>query len=137
MPAQLLQAVDMDLPDLVRAAEDACGRAIDTDPGFVSLAAALHHLALLDRYAVFRGMRRDVLLDFADAVNALDGSYITAEDVGTSTRMRSSARRTTGAIALRTANGTCVDVHTVSPPPMGSGAARTPRVSSGMPATRG
>jgi leucine dehydrogenase len=32
------------------------------------------------------GMRRDVLLDFADAVNALDGSYITAEDVGTSAR---------------------------------------------------
>ena len=30
--------------------------------------------------------RRDVLLDFADAVNALDGSYITAEDVGTSAR---------------------------------------------------
>jgi leucine dehydrogenase len=32
------------------------------------------------------GLRRDVLLDFADAVNALDGSYITAEDVGTSSR---------------------------------------------------
>jgi leucine dehydrogenase len=32
------------------------------------------------------GLRRDVLLDFADAVNALDGSYITAEDVGTSAR---------------------------------------------------
>jgi leucine dehydrogenase len=31
-------------------------------------------------------LRRDVLLDFADAVNALEGSYITAEDVGTSTR---------------------------------------------------
>ncbi len=30
--------------------------------------------------------RREVLLDFADAVNALDGSYITAEDVGTSAR---------------------------------------------------
>lgn len=30
--------------------------------------------------------RRDVLLDFADAVNALDGSYVTAEDVGTSAR---------------------------------------------------
>lgn len=27
--------------------------------------------------------RRAVLLDFADAVNALDGSYVTAEDVGT------------------------------------------------------
>jgi leucine dehydrogenase len=32
------------------------------------------------------GLRRDVLLDFADTVNALDGSYITAEDVGTSAR---------------------------------------------------
>jgi hypothetical protein len=53
----------MDLPDLVRAAEDACGRAIDTDPGFVSLASALHSLGLLDRYAVFRGLRRDVLDD--------------------------------------------------------------------------
>jgi leucine dehydrogenase len=29
--------------------------------------------------------RREMLLDFADTVNALDGSYITAEDVGTST----------------------------------------------------
>jgi leucine dehydrogenase len=28
--------------------------------------------------------RRDMLLDFADTVNALDGRYITAEDVGTS-----------------------------------------------------
>jgi len=30
--------------------------------------------------------RRDVLLDFADTVNTLDGRYITAEDVGTSSR---------------------------------------------------
>ncbi len=37
--------------------------AIDADPNFVSLAAALHSLSLLDRYAVFRGLRRDVLLD--------------------------------------------------------------------------
>jgi leucine dehydrogenase len=29
--------------------------------------------------------RREMLLDFADTVNALDGSYATAEDVGTST----------------------------------------------------
>jgi hypothetical protein len=58
---RLVRAVDMDLPDLVRASEDACGAAIDTDPSFVSLAAALHHLGLLDRYAVFRGLRRDVL----------------------------------------------------------------------------
>lgn len=30
--------------------------------------------------------RRDVLLDFADTVNALEGRYVTAEDVGTSSR---------------------------------------------------
>jgi leucine dehydrogenase len=30
--------------------------------------------------------RRDVLLDFADTVNVLEGSYITAEDVGTGAR---------------------------------------------------
>ncbi len=30
--------------------------------------------------------RRDVLLDFAEAVEALDGRYVTAEDVGTSAR---------------------------------------------------
>jgi leucine dehydrogenase len=39
--------------------------------------------------------RRDVLLDFADAVEAVDGAYITAEDVGTSSRdMRLIASRT-------------------------------------------
>jgi hypothetical protein len=59
----LVKAVDMDLPDLVRLAEDACGPAIDADPSFVSLAEALHNLSLLDRYAVFRGLRRDVLDD--------------------------------------------------------------------------
>jgi leucine dehydrogenase len=31
-------------------------------------------------------LRRDVLLDFADTVNVLEGSYITAEDVGTGSR---------------------------------------------------
>ncbi|HKB01801.1 MAG TPA: DUF5682 family protein [Gemmataceae bacterium] len=60
---RLLKAVDMDLPDLVQAAEGAAGHAIDTDPSFVSLTAALHHLGLLDRYAMFRGFRRDVLED--------------------------------------------------------------------------
>ena len=33
-----------------------------------------------------RGARRDVLLDFADTVDALRGHYITAEDVGTSAK---------------------------------------------------
>jgi leucine dehydrogenase len=31
-------------------------------------------------------LRRDLLLDFADTVNVLEGSYITAEDVGTGSR---------------------------------------------------
>jgi hypothetical protein len=63
---RLVRAVDMDLPGLVRAAEDACGTAIDTDPNFASLAAALGHLSVLDRYEVFRGLRRDVLEDLLD-----------------------------------------------------------------------
>jgi hypothetical protein len=57
---RLLRAVDMDLPDLVLVAE-AAGKAIDTDPSFPSLAEALRHLAVLNRYASFRGLRRDVL----------------------------------------------------------------------------
>lgn len=58
---RLLQAVDMDLPELVQVAEVAGAAAIDADPSFVSLAAALNHLSLLDRYAGLRGLRRDVL----------------------------------------------------------------------------
>jgi hypothetical protein len=58
---RLLRAVDMDLPDLVQAAEAAAGQAMDTDPAFASLAEALRHLAVLDRYASFRGLRRDAL----------------------------------------------------------------------------
>jgi hypothetical protein len=58
---RLLRAVDMDLPDLVQVAEAAAGEAIDTDPAFPSLAAALRHLAVLDRYASFRGLRRDAV----------------------------------------------------------------------------
>ncbi len=58
---RLLQAVDMDLPDLIPAVETACGAAIDADPNFVSLALALRNLGLLGRHAVFRGLRRDLL----------------------------------------------------------------------------
>lgn len=32
-----------------------------TDPGFASLATALRHLGVLEQYAGFRGLRRDVL----------------------------------------------------------------------------
>src|SRR5262245_41310605 len=58
---RLLRAVDMDLPDLVQIAETAAGQAIDADPAFPSLAEALRHLAVLDRYASFRGLRRDAV----------------------------------------------------------------------------
>ncbi|HXD85454.1 MAG TPA: DUF5682 family protein [Urbifossiella sp.] len=58
---RLLRAVDMDLPDLVQVAEAAAGQAIDADPAFASLAEAIRHLAVLDRYASFRGLRRDTV----------------------------------------------------------------------------
>jgi hypothetical protein len=55
---RLVRAVDMDLPDLVPIAQDAAGQAIDHDPTFPSLAAAMRHLAVLDRYAAFQGTQR-------------------------------------------------------------------------------
>ena len=60
---RLVAAIDMDLPDLVREAEDACGRAIDADTRFVSLVEALGSLTVLERYAVYRNLRRDLLDD--------------------------------------------------------------------------
>jgi hypothetical protein len=59
--ARLVHAIDMDLPDLVRQAEEACGRAIDQDGRFTSLCQALTSLLVIDRYAVFRSLRRDLL----------------------------------------------------------------------------
>lgn len=58
---RLLEAVDLDMPDLVSAAGAACGPAIDADPSFVSQATALRALGRLDQYAAFRGLRREVL----------------------------------------------------------------------------
>jgi Family of unknown function (DUF5682) len=58
---RLLRAVDMDLPNLVQVAEAAAGQAIDGDPAFPSLAEALRHLAVLDRYASFRDLRREAV----------------------------------------------------------------------------
>jgi hypothetical protein len=60
---RLVAALDMDLPDMVREAEQACGRAIDGDTRFVSLAEALASLLVIDRYAVLRNLRRDRLDD--------------------------------------------------------------------------
>ncbi len=55
---RLLDAVNLDLPGLVTAAEATCGTAIDTDPSFVSQATALTALGRLDQYAAFRGLSR-------------------------------------------------------------------------------
>ncbi|MBN1911517.1 MAG: hypothetical protein JW818_17375 [Pirellulales bacterium] len=59
----LVRAIDMDLPQMVTDIEKACGDAIDADVRFVSLTTALGHLAVLDRYAAYRNLRRDVLED--------------------------------------------------------------------------
>jgi hypothetical protein len=60
---RLVQAIDMDLPNLIREVEDACTKAIDNDGRFVSLSQALTHLTVIDRYAVYRNLRRDFLQD--------------------------------------------------------------------------
>jgi len=50
--------------------------------------------------------RRDMLLDFADTVNALEGEYVTAEDVGTSARdMAVIAQRTEHVTGLARSKG--------------------------------
>lgn len=53
---RLVQAVDMDLPQLVTDAERSTGHAIDHDGRFASLADALSSLMLLERYATYRGL---------------------------------------------------------------------------------
>ncbi len=82
---RLVEAVDMDLPDLVARAEDACGRAIDTDSRFVSLCDALGHLAVIERYAATRNLRRERIEDliercFDRACFALPGVSSVPED---------------------------------------------------------
>ena len=59
----LLQAVDMDLPQLVTEAERITGHAIDHDDRFASLSDALTSLLVLERYAQLRGLQRDRLED--------------------------------------------------------------------------
>lgn len=82
---RLLTAVDMDLPDLVQIAASATEKAIDNDPAFSSLAKALSHLAVLDRYATFRGTSREVITEllvrcYDRACFALPGSASVPDD---------------------------------------------------------
>ena len=58
---RLAHSIDMDLPDLVSHLEGACSQAIDQDARFASLSQALTHLLVIDRYAVFRNLRRELL----------------------------------------------------------------------------
>ncbi len=60
---RLVQAVDLDLPQLVAQAEQATGHAIDHDDRFHSLADALTSLMLLERYAAYRGLGKDRLAE--------------------------------------------------------------------------
>jgi hypothetical protein len=60
---RLAKALDMDLPNMIHQVEEACCRAIDTDTRFVSLSQALTWLNVIDRYAVYRELRRDLLAD--------------------------------------------------------------------------
>jgi hypothetical protein len=59
----LLRSVDMDLPDMVRTTEEALSIAIDNDARFVSLVQALTTMLVLDRYLIYRNLRRGMLDD--------------------------------------------------------------------------
>jgi hypothetical protein len=60
---KLVQAVDMDLPQLVVQADQAAGHAIDHDDRFHSLAEALTSLLMLERYAAYRNLGKQRLKD--------------------------------------------------------------------------
>ncbi|MEM6470015.1 MAG: DUF5682 family protein [Planctomycetota bacterium] len=59
----LRKSIEMDLPTLVLDVQNACGEAIDTDSRFVSLASAIGHLNIVQRYADHRGLNIDALHD--------------------------------------------------------------------------
>jgi hypothetical protein len=58
---RLVQAVDMDLPQLIAQAEQMTGHSIDHDDRFHSLADALTSLMLLERYAAYRSLGKQRL----------------------------------------------------------------------------
>ncbi|MBX9695619.1 MAG: hypothetical protein K2Z81_24760, partial [Cyanobacteria bacterium] len=60
---ELLNAIDMDIPDLVQSAYDSLSHAIDEDNRFVSLSEALGHLFVLEKYGDLRGLKQEALLD--------------------------------------------------------------------------
>ncbi|MFW5741154.1 MAG: DUF5682 family protein, partial [Myxococcota bacterium] len=60
---ELLAAVDMDLSGLVNQAQEVCGAAIDHDERFRSLVDAFTALSVLERYAVYRELRKAAIED--------------------------------------------------------------------------
>lgn len=83
--SHLRRSIDMDLPNLVSEVQTACGLAVDQDQRFVSLCAALGHLLIVDRYAVYRNLRRVELSNlimrcFDRACFALDDVASAPED---------------------------------------------------------
>jgi len=69
----------MDLPNLIFELQTVCGLAIDADPRFVSLAEAVGHLMVLDRYAVYRNLNRGGLNDLL--VRSFDRACFSLPDV--------------------------------------------------------
>jgi hypothetical protein len=76
---RLVDALAMDLPNMVHEVEEACGRAIDNDTRFVSLAQALAGLLMIDRHAAYRNLRRDLLADLC--VRCFDRACFSILDV--------------------------------------------------------
>lgn len=60
---RLVNAINMDLPNLVHEVEEALGKAVDSDTRFVSLTQALNNMLVIDKFAVYRNLRRALLED--------------------------------------------------------------------------
>ncbi|HEY9731531.1 MAG TPA: DUF5682 family protein [Drouetiella sp.] len=62
----LVDAITMDLPNIVQEVEEVLGSAIDSDTRFSSLAHALANLVILERYAMYRNLRKGVVDDLLE-----------------------------------------------------------------------
>jgi Family of unknown function (DUF5682) len=62
----LVSAANMDLPNLIHEVEDALSKAIDNDSRFVSLTRALSNLVVIERYAIYRNLRRGIVDDLIE-----------------------------------------------------------------------
>lgn len=60
---RLVEAVNLDLPELAIRARQLCGEALDADSRFTSLSEALRWLIVLDRHAGYRELPRETIDD--------------------------------------------------------------------------